>query len=270
MKTISFILLTLGLMLAQLNLNAGDVKTETRNTGAFTSISSYCSADILLTQGSETIVKVEADEDVIHKVITKVEDGELKVDIKGVLHNVKVLRVHVTAPQITAIKLNGSGDLMGMNLLKATNLVLVIHGSGDMELDLSATGVKASINGSGDMKLAGISGNFELNVNGSGDFIGKNLQLELAQITNHGSGDIRLTGTAVTTKIKSFSSGDIHTGALKSETVTAQCNGSADIHLYAIQSLEVNSFSSGDIYYAGEPKTKKVSLKGSGELYKSN
>jgi hypothetical protein len=270
MKTVSFYLLLVGLCLTQLSLQANDVKTETRNTGAFTSITSNCSADILLTQGATTLVKVEADEDVLAKVITQVDNGVLKVSIKGMIRNVKVLRVHITVPVIEAIQLNGSGDLLGMSMINASNLELGIYGSGDMDLDLNAAGVKATISGSGDMKLAGIRSSLKLEVNGSGDFLGKNLQVELAEISNHGSGDIRLSGTALTTKIKSASSGDIHTAALKSAAVTTHCTGSADIHVYAVESLEVNSYSSGDIYYTGEPKTKKISLKGSGELYKSN
>jgi hypothetical protein len=256
-----------GLLMLSQSLMAQDVKTEVRKTGSFTAISNHCSADILLSQGPETLVKVEADAKAIDKIETTVENGELRIDIKGTIMNAKVLRVFVTSPSITKISLNGSGDLEGMNLIKAADLVVSINGSGDVDVDLDATNFEGRINGSGDMKVEGIRGSFKLDVNGSGDFSGKDLQLASSDITNHGSGDIKLTGSSVITTIKSNSSGDINTSGLKSDKVSAECHGSADIYVFAATSLDVRSNSSGDIYYKGDPKTKTVSLKGSGELH---
>lgn len=242
------------------------VTVETRDVKGFTGIQNQCSADVLVTQGNSFEVKVEADDHIISQILTEVKGDNLVISTRGNIYRAKVMRVHVTLPAVNALHIYGSGNISSMNSLKSGDFSASIHGSGDMNLDLTATNFQGRINGSGDMKIRGVKGRLDISVNGSGDFDAKGLQLTQVMISNHGSGDIRLAGKTDELTIKSASSGDIHTRELTASKVTAESRGSGDLSVWAVTEAFLSTYGSGDIYLRGNPPTRKVTSRGSGSI----
>lgn len=248
-------------------LYPNETETETRQLPAFTSIASSGSVDIVLRQGPKQEVKVVADRGLVQRVITEVEGNTLVVKNPGSFRNIRVMRVLITIPDITAIKLSGSGDLMSEGELACNDLEFHIFGSGDLDLKLKAMNVTGSVTGSGDAEIEGVSGVLDLSLRGSGDVSCKNMNLKLLKLEVNGSGDVKLEGAATKIVVGHYSSGDIHLVGLKAAEADIEQRGSGDCSLYVTSVVNVSNAGSGDVYIHGDPAKRRGNSRGSGDIY---
>ncbi len=222
----------------------------------------------MLKQGIKNEIVVEADAEIIQRVETFINGNILIIDIHPKRPFVKVhhLKIWITVQNIEEITLNGSGDLTTLAPLKSGQLKLKINGSGDARIEMENGSLDASINGSGNVSMEGVRGTLILAINGSGDFLGKNIQIENADITVLGSGDVKLEGKAASLKINSNASGDINTQLMPAEHMIINVKGSGDIMAWVTSSVKVFLYGSGDVIIYGKPKDRQVSKVGSGNI----
>lgn len=233
----------------------------------FSEIELNCSADLFITQGSKNRVVVEADENLIEMIETKVHGETLKIDIDGNISRSTKLDVYVTVEELHKLQVNGSGDVETENTISGIGLDVNVNGSGNIEMELDVKNVESKINGSGDIELSGVSGDFSLKVNGSGTFEGENMRLNYCKISVMGSGDVELSGSANAVEITQSASGDVNLYNLRSQDVTARGSGSGDMVVMVSGNLKVKLSGSGDLTYKGEPTMVDVSSSGSGDVY---
>ncbi|MDX2414872.1 MAG: DUF2807 domain-containing protein, partial [Bacteroidales bacterium] len=127
MKSLKIVLIALLTVVTVLPANAqrkrikgsGDIETEKRDLSGFTGVQTATGIDIYLTQGSKFEVIVEADDNLIEYIKTRVDDGILKVsfDKINVTWSEKKV-VHVTMKEIDYIKASSAGDVIGKNLIR--------------------------------------------------------------------------------------------------------------------------------------------------------
>lgn len=245
----------------------GNLKSQEREVGNFSGIKVNCSADVYIQQGEKTSVLVKADENLLELIETEVSGDILKIDINGNISRVKQMVVIVTVTNLNEIQINGSGDVDSENTIKGIDLEIGINGSGNVELDLDMKNVKTSINGSGDVELSGVAGNFELKVSGSGSFEGKELRLNLCNISVYGSGDVELSGSANSIEVVQSASGDINLYNLDAQDATVNTSGSGDVVVSVSGKLKAKLRGSGDLTYKGTPTSVDVNATGSGDVY---
>lgn len=185
------------------------------------------SLDVRLVQGAEQKVEVQGPSNLAELVNTQVVDGTWTVEVKECFRTRPAMFVLITIQDLQAITIQGSGNIQSKGAFIADALDLTIQGSGDMDLDLSATRIKATVQGSGDVLLRGSTSYFETRIQGSGDVN----TLELA---------------ATDVKASIMGSGD----------VAVQCNGV----------LDASIMGSGNISYRGIPTEVLQSIKGSGSI----
>jgi hypothetical protein len=246
----------------------GNVVSTERQVGDFSGVEVNCSANVYLTQGTKTAVRVITDENLQEKIETTVSGNVLEIDVDGSITRTKKLDVYVTVENLNKIRINGSGDVESENVIKGIDLAIDINGSGNVEVDLDMKNVETSINGSGDVELSGVAGDFELKVTGSGSFKGTDMRLNNCNITVLGSGDVELRGSATKVDAKQSASGDINLYNLTAQDVNAKSNGSGDVVVSVSGTLNVRLNGSGDLTYTGTPVSVDVSSSGSGEVFK--
>ncbi len=163
-----------------------------RDVPAFTAIDLRDASDLELTIGTETRVTVEADDNLIGRVVTEVDGDTLIVRSEGGYSMRKSPKIIVTVPSLAALTIHGSGDA-DLHGLANEQLKLAIHGSGDIEADGRADQLSVSINGSGDAELSQlIAKTVHASINGSGD-IAVEARESLDAVVN-GSGDVSYSG----------------------------------------------------------------------------
>jgi hypothetical protein len=130
--------------------------------------------DVDLVRGTEGELKVEAESNLQQYITTEVTNGVLKISVKkGVsISPSRNMGVKVTVPfeDLDGVSLTGSGDLRGLDQIKAAEFETQVTGSGNLKLNLNVRDLKSSITGSGDIELSGNAETFSCKVTGSGDF----------------------------------------------------------------------------------------------------
>ncbi|WP_183579410.1 head GIN domain-containing protein [Mucilaginibacter sp. X5P1] len=210
-----------------------DNTVQDRHLTGFNAVDAAGSFDVYIVQSGTESVRVEAPADVIDKIVTEVEGGELKIHDKnnsgwnwsGLTH--KKIAVYVSVKDINSIGITGSGNVFFKEGIRANSLKVRVSGSGDVFGKVDVKSLEASISGSGDMKLSGHAETSTIHVSGSGDFTAKELATVNTSVHVTGSGDaaINVSGSL---DASVSGSGDIsYTGG--AQHVVKSKSGSGDI-----------------------------------------
>jgi hypothetical protein len=240
MKKYSLILiLCLGLLLSgcipntsEMIVGSGKVITETRSVGNFTGLDLRCFANVTLAQGP-LAVSIEGEENLLPLIETSVSGSKLSIQTKtnSNIHATKPILVYITVPELSSIRLSGSGKV-DMDGLTTTNINLEISGSGNIHIgNLQAEAVTATISGSGDMRLDGKTTQQTIQISGSGDFSSGQLYSRLASVTISGSGNATLWVF---------------------ESLSANISGSGDVYFYGTPGLDQKVSGSGNVEKLGD------------------
>jgi len=207
----------------------GKMTSETRNVSGASRIESRGFFDIEIVKGTSPSVKIDADENLVPYIITRMEDGNLVIRTKEdiSLSSDDKIKVTVTTDKLEEVEVAGSGNITSADKFDGSDhLKLSIAGSGDMKLQVNTPKVESSI---------------------------------------AGSGNITLSGETKESKIEIFGNGDYNADGLQSENVTVQIAGSGSAKVFSSVNLDVNIAGSGDVYYKGTPSIKQT-VAGSGSI----
>ncbi len=208
---------------------SGNIITEARNVNQFQGIKNSGSINVEIIQAETHTVKVEADDNIMEYVITKIEDGMLRISLKNntSFRNINVT-VYVTTQSIKKLSVSGSGTIISKNILKDDEQIeMKVTGSGEINVTVDAPSIVSDISGSGKITAQGRTKNFDCKISGSGDLTGRNLL---------------------------------------SENTIINVSGSGNAHVFASVSLQAKVSGSGDIYYSGNPASPKIQTSGSGSI----
>ncbi|MBL7793091.1 MAG: DUF2807 domain-containing protein [Saprospiraceae bacterium] len=209
---------------------SGPIVSETITVPAFTGIDLRMSAKVFVRQGDDFEVTVEGKQNIIDELERDVHSGVWRIEIDRCTRDVGELNVFITMPDVTSLKISGSGEIISENTLLVDDIDLDISGSGDMDLALEADDISSRISGSGTLLLQGLADELDLNVSGSGDLRAFDLALRTADINISGSGDVEV---------------------------------------FVSELLIVRITGSGDVFFKGDP-TLDVTITGSGRVVDAN
>lgn len=217
---------------------------ENRPLKGFEDIEINGSPTVYYTQDNSYSVTVRGPESRVKNILTEMNGKTLVIRNKGKMGFVNIqlgdegaVAVYVTSPDLTGIRLNGSGDFISEKRIDTDKMDIMLRGSGDIEVnDLICDRCDVELIGSGDIQLENVdtkemaaslvgSGDITFEVNnaadtrlalkGSGDIDATfRDNCDAVECELRGSGDIELKG-----KVKSFSkeksgSGDVSVGRL--------------------------------------------------------
>lgn len=245
---------------------------EVRDVANFTKISFGFPGKLYLKQGSPQKVELEGDRDVVEQVETDVEGGRLKIGKDGKWLNRNSddkITVYVIVPDIEAVSVSGSGDIVGQTKIRTNDLDLNVSGSGSLSLDVEARGdVEANVSGSGGVDLQGRFETFESDVSGSGTVILSATIVGTADFGISGSGKIQASGSADQVKTAISGSGKVLAADLRTNRCDVRISGSGSVEIDVTNELDANISGSGSVSYRGNPKKINSHASGSGKVKK--
>jgi Putative auto-transporter adhesin, head GIN domain len=230
----------------------GRVTTQTRNVSAFTGVVSNGDFDVNIYPGEEYGVIVEADENLMGLIITRVSGGELIIETRhgDCLRSSENIRITVSLPDLNHIDLNGSGNVWCDTL-----------STQDLEVDLD---------GSGTIRCNSlIVPNMDFDMSGSGKIEADGTFTKVRTVID-GSGEVMLSGASQIADFYISGSGIITAGELFTGTCHADITGSGTIYAWVKDLLEVNISGSGIVYYYGDSPVVNTHITGSGQVIKKN
>ena len=209
---------------------AGPIVTRELTVAPFEGIELPISGDVFLTQGPEQKVIVEGKDNIIDEIELDVQNGIWKIEFNRCVRDIDLLRVFITVPDLTRIRVSGSGDVVSENTFVIQDLEIDIPGSGNVDLSLDADDLDIDIPGSGRLTLEGLADETKYRISGSGDVHAFNLECRVADISVPGSGDLEV---------------------------------------FVTELLKVCISGSGDVFYRGDPALD-ISISGSGDVIDAN
>jgi hypothetical protein len=186
---------------------SGNRISEERDLEPFSEIYLAGSEEVVVTIGEPQSVTVEADDNLIELVETRVKGDTLLIRTEKNYRSSEGIRVEITVPELDEVGLAGSGDIE-ISGLAVAGFSVSVTGSGSVAVRGTAEDLDATVTGSGDLRL------FELEVQraealitGSGDIEVRATESLDASVT--GSGDIRYAGEPEQVRKSVTGSGDI-------------------------------------------------------------
>jgi len=168
----------------------GNVETQTRDVGAFTSVSLDLTANVYISQVANNTapnIKIEAPESVLDFVKTEVNGAHLEIFSKRCFKGDENIKIYLSVEELQEFELDGSGNVIGETPITSEQLTLKVDGAGDFDMDVAADKVTAKIAGSGDFELTGQTQTLNVDINGSGDIRAYGLESQNSTIDIDGS-----------------------------------------------------------------------------------
>ena len=149
----------------------GDVASEPRNVASgFDEVELRGVGNLSIRQTGSESLSVEAEEDVLPKIRTEVEDGRLIVgpEPNATIHATEPINYELTVKDLSALEVSGAGNV-------------------DAE-GISTDELAVTISGTGDVKIAGRADSQQVDISGSGNYRAGALESKEAKVGVSGSG----------------------------------------------------------------------------------
>ncbi len=130
---------------------SGNIVSVRRTVADCSGINIESVCDVYLVSGKEQSITIEADDNIIDQVITRKENGLLKVGLDdGEYSNVKV-KAYVTLKTIQKLSITGAGNIYIQNAFNTDNLETIINGAGNINLKGESNYLNCVVNGAGNI-----------------------------------------------------------------------------------------------------------------------
>lgn len=228
---------------------------ESRSVGEFSGIHVSTGVNVVFKQESPTNIKVIADADKLQYIMTKVENGVLKVyvDNKGQKNlKFKNISVNVSSPRMDNIKTSSGSTFTTINSVRENNLTIDAS---------SGSVVKGKFHIANETNVEATSGS-DIKI----DLNSKNLVFK-----GSSGSDSSIEGQAGMAKFD-ISSGAICKGEnFRANQVEAESTSGASISVNVVDKLKAKASSGGLIKYKGNPEiTSDISKMSGGSLKQIN
>lgn len=206
---------------------SGNVVTKNRNIATdFTSVKASNGLEVVLEQGSNPEVKVEADDNLQEHIKTEIIDGELKIYADVTIRNAESKKVFVRLAKLNSLEASSGATVSSNGVLE--NASMNFSSSSGSEIDVKVN--------AGTVSCKSSSGS-----------------------------EIKIKGKAEKLETKSSSGSSIDASDLKTKDAIADSSSGSSINLNVSESLTAEASSGSSVNYVSKPATlnKKTSSGGS-------
>lgn len=228
--------------------NSSYLNGEARNVGKFSGIQLSTGVNVVFKQEEPTSIKVIADSDKLQYIITKVENGILRIyiDNKGVRNlRFKNLSVNVSSPKMNSIDVSSGSNFTVVNSISEK----------DMRIDASS-----GANVTGDFKIAGAT---DISAS-SGANVRAGITTGNISIKSSSGSNMSLNGKADSGIIDISSGAVCKAEDLKLTYLETEATSGGNLSVSVSDKLKVRASSGGLVKYKGRPEIESNISKTSG------
>lgn len=211
----------------------GHVVSKTYQETGFKDIEVSSSISVLLKQGSEFRIRIDAEENILEQLQVRKEGDKLVIRPRNNtnLSPTREIKVYITAPEYHNLEGSGSCAINSDGLLSGNEIELDLSGAGTTQLKVDVKKLKIDASGSSEIELSGKAVDFSI-------------------------------GGSRSTSVDAF--------GLETENTAIELSGSGDAGVFASRSLKVDISGAGSVQYKGNPSVIEKDISGSGSIDKAN
>tara|TARA_B100000809_G_C15109774_1_gene520132 strand:+ start:583 stop:1284 length:702 start_codon:yes stop_codon:yes gene_type:complete len=185
----------LGLVIA-LTLNScidsidgnGNVVKEKRTISSFNRIDISGGYEVLVNQGADELLEIEADENLLELIETEVRNNTLFISSTHPIGGSESLKLYITTVKLVDIDVSGAIELSNKGTFKSENLNIDVSGAADIDLDVNVENLTMDMSGASETTLTGEADNFEIKLSGAGELEAEKLKTRNTSIDISGAG----------------------------------------------------------------------------------
>jgi len=175
---------------------SGVMKEETRPVEDFDAVSIRFPAEVVIRQGKTEALTIEADNNLLPQLSTKVRSGTLVIENTEGNWAKRVtptsVQITITVKNLKSVHFSTAGTLL-VDGLTADELELNISGAAEVTLsDVDVINLDVNLSGAGSVHANGVADDVQISISGLGDFQGEELSCQTADIEISGAGSATL------------------------------------------------------------------------------
>jgi len=212
-------------------VGSGKIASEVRPAQNFTSVVLTGQANLLIIQGDNETLKIEADDNLLPYIKSGVSNGVLRIEensnpLTQIIKPSKPITIFLTVKNIEEIILAGNGQITSESKLKGKTLTVNVSGAGKVDLDLGFEKFTADISGSAEYSVKGSADDQEVHISGAGLYDAPDLISKRVTVNISGYGKATVNAEDTLDIIISGNGSVFYTGSPK---VTQKVQGNAKI-----------------------------------------
>ncbi len=224
-------------------MSASDLVTESRDVSDFDRVTLRDYGDLVITQGDEESLTVEAAPEVLKKIKTEVRDGRLDIQIGATWPeklvqaittglSMKSIKYVLTVKELTGLEILGAGRVR-LSSIETERLRVILGGAGDIRAEsLKADKLGVDLSGAGRVEMAGKVAEQKVVIAGAGNYKAPKLESKKA--------DVDLTGAGKAT-------------VWAAETLDVAIQGMGTVDYYGSPTVQKSISGLGTVSSLGEP-----------------
>jgi len=219
----------------------GNVTTQERQVSDFNAINVGCAIHLYISQGEKQSVKVETDENLQSKIVTKVNNGTLNLSCDNIKDATK-MDIYVTAVNLSKLDASGASKVTGETLLKSENFELYTSGAAKANLNIETGTFINETSGAASNTL--------------------NLKAGTANTEVSGAGTLTIKGNAEKHNTDISGAGNLKALEFVTNSTDAQVSGAGNAKIMARKQLKADLSGAGNLSYFDKSEIKNFSKQG--------
>ena len=209
-------------------VGSGHIVSETRQVAGTNAVSLAGVGDLTIVQGEPESLVIEAEDNLLPHIRTRVVNGLLEISEKGSLSPTKPLHFKLTVSTLGKITSSGAGSVQSDKFSSPGLLDLRVEGAGKVKIS--------------------------------------QLECETLKLVLAGAGDVNLQGHARTQDVEISGAAAYRADDLRTQSTKLVISGAGSAKVWAIGELNVEISGTGNVDYFGTPQIKKQ-IDGVGSLH---
>ena len=173
----------------------GNIVKEERSINAFDEVQISGAYTVYLIQGSKEKLVIEADENLMDLIITKVVDGKLKIYNREDFRNPQKLDIYLTFVEIDGLSASGAVEIEGKNKFVLNELSLEVSGAAEIFLDIELKELDAELSGASEFEIVGFAKEVDIEISGASELDASDFKVEEMQLEISGAADAKVFAT---------------------------------------------------------------------------
>ena len=171
---------------------SGNVTTEKRDVSNFNGIDISNAFEVILKQGNNESLIIEADDNLMELIVTEVRGGVLKIYSEKNFRHPKSLKIFITFKEIDFIELSGAVELTNDGKLTFDKLEIDGSGASEIDLELEADELEIEFSGASEIDLKGKITDVEISISGASEISAYDLETDFMDIDISGAAEAKV------------------------------------------------------------------------------
>lgn len=177
-------------------LGSGKLLKEARQTTSFQALHISGDFEVIIKQGPQESVFIEADNNLLKLISSSVTNGILTIEPKEVIRPSQRIKVFVTVSQLSSIDGAGAVEFNTDGTLYLNDLKIDGSGATKLNLDLVCKTLTCDFSGSSEMTAKGKADQSTYNISGGGSIAAADFEVKDCTIDVSGAGEAKVFATS--------------------------------------------------------------------------